>query len=69
MELGVLILLAAAGAALGYFWRSGVTSGGRMMSHRPGGMRHPLPAEEKEDDASEDDEAGTTETKKDRAGM
>jgi hypothetical protein len=35
MEVGVLILLGAAGAALGYFWLSGVTSGERMMSHRP----------------------------------
>jgi len=31
-------------------------------------MRHPLPAEE-EDDALEDDEAGTSESKKDRAGL
>lgn len=35
MELGVLILLAATGGALGYFWLNGVASGERRMAHRP----------------------------------
>jgi hypothetical protein len=32
-------------------------------------MRQPLPAEEKKDDALEEDETGVTEPKKDRAGV
>lgn len=35
MELGVLILLAAAAAALGWFWLDGVGSGERLMKGRP----------------------------------
>jgi len=35
MELGVLIVLAAAGAALAWFWMDGVVGGDRRMGHRP----------------------------------
>jgi hypothetical protein len=35
VELGVLILLAAAAAALGWFWLDGVGSGERLMKGRP----------------------------------
>ena len=35
MELGVLIVLAAAGGALAWFWMNGVVSGERRMGHRP----------------------------------
>jgi ABC-type transporter Mla subunit MlaD len=35
MEIGVFIVLAAAGAALGGFWLAGVASGARRMGHPP----------------------------------
>jgi hypothetical protein len=35
MELGVLILLAAAAGAVGWFWLDGVSSGERLMKGRP----------------------------------
>ncbi len=35
MELGILILLAVAAGALGWFWLDGVGSGERLMQHRP----------------------------------
>jgi hypothetical protein len=35
MELGILILLAVAAGALGWFWLDGVGSGKRLMQHRP----------------------------------
>jgi len=34
MEIGILLFIGAAGAALGYFWLSGVVSGERRMAHR-----------------------------------
>jgi len=53
MELGVLILLAAAAGALGWFWMDGVASGERRMGHRPWGARGPLPGEETEEHEEE----------------
>ena len=35
MEIGVIVLLAAAGAALAWLWMDGVISGERRMGHRP----------------------------------
>jgi hypothetical protein len=34
VELGILILLAAAAGALGWFWMDGVASGERLMKGR-----------------------------------
>ena len=35
MELGIMIVLGAVAAGLGYFWVSGVTHGDLRMQHRP----------------------------------
>jgi len=60
MELGILILLAVAAGALGWFWLDGVGSGKRLMQHRPWGARGPLPGEEasKLEDKKDDSRPG-----------
>lgn len=35
MELGIMIVLGAVAAGLGYFWVNGVTQGDLRMRHRP----------------------------------